>query len=181
VRPCSPARECSPLLDLVAAASRTVAAFNTEQIVTLQSGNAIRDTLPILSESVSGISMSLDAEFGGGSPNPTEPAAERRSVPRYTIIANVEIFDPIERTRLAASVSEIGANGCYTRVPNPMKQHTVVQLLIQRLEESFKSWGMVVHAQEGRGMGINFFRPEPSQVQILLSWIRDLHVQRKAR
>jgi hypothetical protein len=119
--------------------------------------------------------------LGGDSENPGDPVTERRSVPRYMLIANVEIFDPIERTRLAASVSEIGANGCYVRVANPLKQHTVIQLLIQRFEESFKSWGMVVYAHEGRGMGINFFRPEPSQAKILLAWIRDLHIQRQAR
>jgi hypothetical protein len=116
-----------------------------------------------------------DSEAAGGRGD------ERRAVPRYPLSAEVELFDPIERTRLTTSISEIGAHGCYICLPNPLKQHTVVQLVIQKQGESFKSWGMVVYAHEGRGVGINFFRPEPSQVKVLQSWIEDLHAQRQAR
>ncbi len=124
--------------------------------------------------------MSVGAEFPGESHGAGDRAAERRAVSRYSLIAEVEIFDPIERTKLKASVSEIGAHGCYIRVPDPLKEHTVIQLLIQSRGESFKSWGMVVYVHEGRGMGITFFRPEPSQVKTLLSWIGDLRVQGQA-
>jgi hypothetical protein len=116
-----------------------------------------------------------DAEGSGGRED------ERRAVPRYPLVAEIELFDPVERIRLTATISEIGAHGCYIRLPDPLKQHTVVQLVIQKHGESFKSWGMVVYAHEGRGMGINFFRPEPSQVKVLQSWIDDLRVQRQTR
>jgi hypothetical protein len=124
--------------------------------------------------------MSVGTEFPSDSHGAGDRAAERRAVSRYSLIAEVEVFDPIERTKLKASVSEIGAHGCYIRVPDPLREHTVIQLLIQRRGETFKSWGMVVYVHEGRGMGINFFRPEPSQVKTLLSWIGDLRVQRQA-
>lgn len=122
--------------------------------------------------------MSAGAEFHSGSGGSGSHEDERRAVPRYPLSAEVEIFDPIERTRLTASISEIGAHGCYICLPNPLKQHTVVQLLINKNGNSFKSWGMVVYAHQGRGMGINFFRPEPSQVKVLQSWIADLQLQR---
>lgn len=122
-----------------------------------------------------GISVSSGAEFRSGFGS---GADERRAVPRYRLSADVEIFDPIARIRLTASTSEIGAHGCYICLPNPLKQHTVVQLLIKKNGNSFKSWGMVVYAHEARGMGINFFRPEPSEVKVLKSWIDDLQLGR---
>jgi len=124
--------------------------------------------------------MSVGTESPSDSRGAGDGASERRAVSRYSLIADVEVFDPIERTKLKASVSEIGAHGCYIRVPDPLKEHTVIQLLIQKSGETFKSWGMVVYVHEGRGMGINFFRPEPSQVKTLLSWIGDVRVQRQA-
>jgi hypothetical protein len=103
--------------------------------------------------------------------------AERRAVPRYPLMAEIEVFEPLERAKLTASISEIGLHGCYIRMSSPLQQNTVIQLLIRKHGESFKSWGMVVYAHEGRGMGMEFFRPEPSQVKILRGWITNLEVQ----
>jgi hypothetical protein len=93
------------------------------------------------------------------------------------MVADVEVFEPLERTKLTAHVAEIGANGCYVRVPTPFQPKTVIQVHILRGQQSFKSWGRVVHSQEGRGMGIAFFRPEPYQEKILRGWIAELKVQ----
>ena len=102
---------------------------------------------------------------------------ERRSVPRYKMIVDVEVFEPIQRANLTAHTAEIGANGCYIRVPTPLPQNTVIQVVILKDQESFKSWGRVVQTQEGLGMGIAFFRPEPNQEKTLQGWIADLKVQ----
>lgn len=126
------------------------------------------------------MSVSAGNEYEKGPEEAGSRYEERRAVPRYSLIADVHLFDPIGGTQLKAFISEIGAHGCFIKVPDPLKVHTVIQLTIERRGESFKSWGMVVYAQEGRGMGINFFRPEPSQVKTLLSWIGDLRGQRSA-
>ena len=103
---------------------------------------------------------------------------ERRAVPRYDLIAEIEAYEPLEGLRVTSSVSDIGANGCCVCLPNSLRQHTVIELRIDKGRESFKSWGMVIYAQEGRGTGINFYQPEPGQVGILQGWIANLEVQR---
>jgi hypothetical protein len=99
---------------------------------------------------------------------------ERRTVTRYHLIAEIEIFDPIRRTKLTTYTAEIGASGCYVRVSTPLELNTVIQVRIQKDRESFKTWGKIVHTQVGTGMGILFFRPEPNQEKILQNWIAGL-------
>jgi PilZ domain len=101
---------------------------------------------------------------------------ERRTVPRYHLIAEIEVFDPIRRTKLTTYTAEIGASGCFVRVPAPLDVNTVIQVRIQKDRESFKTWGKVVHMQPGVGMGILFFRPEPNQEKILERWIAGFKV-----
>jgi len=117
--------------------------------------------------------------------SPPQPAgdrfAERRSVPRYSMVAEVEVFDPIQQTRFTARTVEIGANGCYVRVDTPLQRNTVIQVQIKRDGGTFKSWGRVAHAQEGSGMGIAFFRPEPNHEKTLRGWIVDLETEEKRR
>ena len=101
---------------------------------------------------------------------------ERRTVPRYHLIAEIEVFDPIRRTKLTTYTAEIGASGCFVRVPAPLDVNTVIQVRIQKDRESFKTWGKVVHMQTGIGMGILFFRPERNQEKILERWIAGFKV-----
>jgi hypothetical protein len=114
----------------------------------------------------------------------TQPAgdrfAEKRAVPRYHMVAEIEVFEPIQRTKLTAYTAEIGTNGCYVRVPKPLQRNTVIQVRILKDRLSFKTWGRVVHAQEGTGMGIAFFRLEPNQEKILQGWIAELRVGKQS-
>jgi hypothetical protein len=93
------------------------------------------------------------------------------------MIAEIEIFEPIERTKLMAYMAELGANGCYIRVPTPLQPCTVIQVRILKDRVAFKTWGRVVHTQEGVGMGIAFFRPESNQDKTLQRWVADLEVR----
>lgn len=99
---------------------------------------------------------------------------ERRAVLRYPLKAEIKIFEPLQGSKLTAHVSQIGLNGCYIQMANPLQRHTVIQLIIQKDGESFMSWGMVVHSHEGHGMGINFFGRELAQTKILEGWIAQL-------
>jgi hypothetical protein len=102
---------------------------------------------------------------------------ERRTVPRYHLVAEIEVFDPIRRTRLTTYTVEIGASGCFVRVPMPLELNTVIQVRIQKDRESFKTWGKVVHIKPELGMGILFFRAEPDQEKILQGWMDGLKSQ----
>ena len=49
---------------------------------------------------------------------------ERRSVPRFPMIVDIEDLEPIQRTKLTAQLAEIGANGCYVCVTTPFQPST---------------------------------------------------------
>jgi hypothetical protein len=103
----------------------------------------------------------IGGSVSGDIPNHPQGAgdrlAERRSVPRYRMVVDIEVFEPIQRTKLTAQLAEIGSSGCYVRVPAPFQPSTVVQILILKDEKSFKSWGRVAYSRSGEGMGIAFF------------------------
>jgi len=119
----------------------------------------------------------VSGDFPGDPQSAGDRYAERRAVPRYDLIAEIEVSEPLQRTKLKAHTAEIGANGCYVRVPTPLPRGTVIEVLILKDQEAFNTWGRVAHAQEGMGMGIAFFRPEPDQEKTLQGWIANLKVQ----
>jgi hypothetical protein len=102
--------------------------------------------------------------------------AEKRAVPRYHLIAEIEVLEPIQQVKLTAYTAEIGANGCYVRVGTPLQKNTVIQVRIQKDREMFKTWGRVVYTQPGTGMGIAFFRPDTGHEKILQGWLDNLKV-----
>lgn len=105
--------------------------------------------------------------------------AERRSVPRYPFVANVEIYEPLGRIRLEGQTSEISANGCYVDVLNPLEKNTVVQLRILREGQTFQTWGRVAYVQPNLGMGVAFFDTLEEQRRIIAEWLVELSLQPK--
>jgi hypothetical protein len=100
--------------------------------------------------------------------------AERRASPRFPMVAEVEIVEPITQTRLAGQTSEISMGGCYVDVLNPLPPKTVIQICIRRESGSFTSWGRIAYIQEGMGMGVAFFRTLPEQETVLRGWIVEI-------
>jgi hypothetical protein len=105
--------------------------------------------------------------------------AERRSVPRYPFVANVEIYEPLGRIRLNGQTSEISANGCYVDVMNPLEKNTVLQLRIERDGQSFQTWARVAYVQPNLGMGVAFFDTLEEHRRIIADWLVDLSLQPK--
>ncbi len=105
--------------------------------------------------------------------------AERRSVPRYPFVANVEIYEPLGRIRLDGQTSEISANGCYVDVMNPLEKNTVLQLRIVRDGQSFQTWARVAYVQPNLGMGVAFFDTLEEHRRIIADWLVDLSLQPK--
>lgn len=105
--------------------------------------------------------------------------AERRSVPRYPFVANVEIYEPLGRIRLDGQTSEISANGCYVDVLNPLEKNTVLQLRIVRDGQSFQTWARVAYVQPNLGMGVAFFDTLEEHRRIIADWLVDLSLQPK--
>lgn len=117
--------------------------------------------------------MSEDLPQRGG-PDAGARFAERRSSPRYLLVATTEIMEPIARIRLSGRTAEIGGGGCYIDILNPLPKGSVIQLFIRRDSGTFQTWGRVAYAHEGIGMGVQFFDTAPEQTRILKEWLEEL-------
>jgi hypothetical protein len=100
--------------------------------------------------------------------------ADRRAVPRYPFVATVELYEPIGRIRLSGRTSEIGLNGCYVDILNPLPAKTVCQLRIERDCGRFETWARVVYIHPGIGMGVAFFETAPEHKATITDWIAEL-------
>jgi len=110
-----------------------------------------------------------------GSPIEAEKALrERRSVPRYSLIAQAEIVEPGSGVRIAGRISEISRKGCYIDLLNTLPVSTVVEVRVSRDQGHFFSRGRIIYAQDGMGMGIAFQEMAAEQQQILDAWIQEL-------
>jgi hypothetical protein len=99
---------------------------------------------------------------------------EKRTVPRYTLIATVEVEESTSGARISGRVSEISRKGCYIDVLNTLPSGTMVRLRIIRDQGTFYTRGRIIYVHAGIGMGVLFVDPAPDQMQILDSWIADL-------
>jgi len=100
--------------------------------------------------------------------------SERRSVPRYSFIATVEIVDPASGVRLSGRISELSRKGCYVDILNTLPKDTSISLRISRDSGTFASPAKIIYVQEGMGMGVAFVNSPPDQARILDSWLAEL-------
>lgn len=112
-----------------------------------------------------------------GSPGGSGPSyRERRSVPRYSFIASVEIIEPASDVRMSARISEISRKGCYIDILNPLPVGTKINLRVSCDQGSFLTPGKIIYTQDGMGMGVAFTDTPEEQLKILDSWVVDLTV-----
>jgi hypothetical protein len=103
--------------------------------------------------------MADPSETPTGSPR---SCAERRTVPRYSLVATAEIVDPVSGVRISGRISEIS------------RKNTMVRVRISRDRGNFESPGKIVYVQEGMGIGLAFLDPQPDQMKTLDSWLTEL-------
>jgi PilZ domain len=99
---------------------------------------------------------------------------EKRTVPRYSFIAHVEIIEPASDTRIAGRVSEISRKGCYVDVLITLPPGTFIQLKIVRDLGTFSTKGKIIYAQEAMGMGVAFLDMGDDQLKILDAWLAEI-------
>ena len=99
---------------------------------------------------------------------------ERRSVPRYGLIAQTEILEPASGTSISGRISEISRKGCYVDLLNTLPVETVVEVRVTRDQGTFVSRGRIIYTQDGMGMGIAFLDMAAEQAKILESWLEEL-------
>ena len=102
------------------------------------------------------------------------PYSEKRTTPRYTFVAVIEIVDPVSALKLNGRVSELSRKGCYVDILNTLPKGTPVEIRIARDAGAFASSGQIIYVQEGMGMGIAFSNPKAEQLQTLDVWLAEL-------
>jgi hypothetical protein len=110
----------------------------------------------------------------GGSPiDPGKSYSERRSVPRYGLIAQAEVVEPVSGLRIAGRISEISRKGCYVDALNTLPTQTLIEVRLSRDQGTFNSPGKIIYSQEGMGMGIAFLDMPADQLRTLDSWLAE--------
>lgn len=104
------------------------------------------------------------------------PFGQRRTVPRYSLIATAEVIEPPSDVRMSGRISEISRKGCYFDILNTLPVGTIVHLRVTRDQGSFATMARIIYVQEGIGMGLAFIDPPEDQLRILDSWLAELTV-----
>jgi hypothetical protein len=99
---------------------------------------------------------------------------QRRRNPRYSFIANAELFEPATKMRIATRVSELSMQGCYLDMMNPFPEETVALVKITVGDKAFETKVRVVYAHSNLGLGLVFLDPDPKNVEVLRLWIDEL-------
>ena len=100
--------------------------------------------------------------------------SERREAPRYPFIASAEEINLASGTRISARVSELSLKGCYLDTLNPFPKGTQIRVVVFHGDATFTALATVIYTQPNMGMGVEFSAVEPEQLEILLSWIKEL-------
>lgn len=117
--------------------------------------------------------MSTDSP---GAPIKTDRAqGERRSVPRYSLIATAEVVEPTSDVRISGRISEISRKGCYVDVLNTLPRGTSIEVRISRDQGTFMASGKIIYVQEGMGMGVLFLDIANDQEKLLDSWLAEFN------
>lgn len=114
------------------------------------------------------------AESFGTPSNSASKVHERRSVPRFSLIAVAEIVEPASGVRISGRISEISRKGCYLDVLNALPVGTRLRLNISRDQGTFSAEAKIIYVQAGMGMGILFVEVAPDQMKVLDTWLAEL-------
>lgn len=104
----------------------------------------------------------------------SENYREKRTVPRYSFIAHVEVVEPASDTHISGRVSEISRKGCYIDVLITLPPGTIIQLKVVRDQGTFSTKGKIIYAQDAMGMGVAFLDIAEDQLKTLDAWLAEL-------
>jgi hypothetical protein len=153
-----------------------VCARARDQVSILATGNTdhleLRERLWHAERKIWSASM---GDFTGPSSNPGDPYREKRSVPRYGLIAQSEIIEPVSGLRIPGRLSEVSRKGCYIDLLTTLPLKTVVEIRITRDRGTFVSRGKIIYTQEMMGMGVAFLDTPGEQLKVLDAWLAELN------
>jgi PilZ domain-containing protein len=96
---------------------------------------------------------------------------ERRSGPRYLIIADTELTDMASDSKRSGRTSELSISGCFIDTGNPAPAGTKFRVRISQQNTTFTAVGCVMSVIPNTGMSIAFTSIEPHQLSVLQEWL----------
>jgi PilZ domain len=100
-------------------------------------------------------------------------AKDRRRVPRFPFVADVEIIEIGSGTRLRAHTSELSLYGCYIETINALPNGTKVLVRISTISDLLEAPATVVHSQPTFGIGLAFHDVKPHYLPTLRKWLHE--------
>src|SRR5579862_7469116 len=95
---------------------------------------------------------------------------ERRHAPRYQLIAEAEIVDPLSNLCLKGRTSDVSLVGCFIHTTHSLPRGTEVQLQLKHKSTILKARAVVVRPEPSIGFGVNFVNIKSAQEMLLLRW-----------
>jgi PilZ domain len=113
-------------------------------------------------------------DLPGSSTNSGTGFREKRTVPRYSLIATAEVIEPASGVHISGRLAELSRKGCYLDILNTLPVGTLLQLTVSRDQGAFTTKARIIYVQEGMGMGLAFVEVPPAQLTILDAWLGEL-------
>src|SRR5215831_6385169 len=101
-------------------------------------------------------------------------SVERRRAPRYRLVAEAEIVDPLSNVSMKGRTSDVSLVGCFISMPYSLPHGTEVQLQLKYKGTILKTRGLVVRPEPSSGFGVNFTNMKSAQEMLLQKWFADL-------
>lgn len=95
----------------------------------------------------------------------------RRQVPRFAIVAPVNLAELPDGVRGPGQLSEISRKGCFIEVSKPFTVGTRLNIVISREHENFETHGTVAYVRRQEGIGVAFKDTASEQLGILDAWL----------
>jgi hypothetical protein len=99
--------------------------------------------------------------------------SERRASSRYPFFAPAELTESTSGTRTEARTSDLGSNGCYLDMTNPLPPGTVISIQITYQGQVFAARSVVAHSHANTGMGVRFIALESGCAVLLGTWLHE--------
>lgn len=99
--------------------------------------------------------------------------ADRRTHPRYTFVAPVEVVAADTGASIKTRVRDLSQQGCYVDTESPLPLGTATDVRITKGAATLEAQARVVSNQPGKGMGLMFTAVPPEQHVTLESWIAE--------
>jgi len=102
----------------------------------------------------------------------SKPRVERRCATRSAFIAQANVVDVHEGSRVKARTSDLSMQGCYIDTLNPFPIGAAVRVQIERNEQVLDVLATVSSHHLGSGMGLVFGDMPPAQRDVLTHWLQ---------